>query len=98
MAFDVSEFKTEGDNWEEHKEEVQQRKKVIRQEWEIDSGERSGNGFNIALPAYEWKGKTLFATLCGYLNSEFFDKLNIKEKFPECYDMFHTGLIPEVEE
>lgn len=97
MSFDVSEFKAEGDDWEEINKKEQQKKIVKRQEWETDSSEKSGSGFNIALPAYEWKGKSLFATLFGYLNHDFFDKLDIKEKFPECYDMFHTGLLPEVE-
>ena len=97
MSFDVSDFKTEGNQWEEMEKETLERRTVTRQEWEEDSSETSGNGFNIALPAYEWKGKSLYATLFGYFNSIFFDRMNVKEKFPECYDMFHSGLLPEVE-
>jgi hypothetical protein len=54
-------------------------------------------GMNIAFVAKEMKGKTLLATLCGYLNTEYFDKFNVKEEFPKVYQIIKTGLLPEVE-
>jgi hypothetical protein len=44
------------------------------------------------------KGKSLMATLIGYVNSKYFDQFDVKNKFPKVYEMIHTGLVPEVEE
>jgi len=52
---------------------------------------------NIAFVAKEMKGKTLLATLCGYLNTEYFDKFEVKEKYPKVYQIIKSGLLPEVE-
>lgn len=92
----IGEFDEEDVNgeWEEAKREEN---KIPDSKWENDSGEDRYVNLNIAIKALEWKGKSCIATMFGYLNSEYFDKLNVKEEFPKTYDMLHTGLLPEVE-
>ena len=85
-------------DWEEHVNADEQGKREIEKAvYEEDDGEQSFSGLNVAFTAYEHKGKTLMATLLGFLNTEYFDTLNVKEKFPKTYQMIKEGVVPEVE-
>ncbi|MHA1408766.1 MAG: hypothetical protein ACTSQY_00360 [Candidatus Odinarchaeia archaeon] len=95
----MKEFKFDDSQWMDVPKKSREKEEIKPIEWENDGSKTIGtNGYNIAIPGYEWKGKTLLATLFGFLNSKYFDKMGIKEKFPKSYEMIHSGLVPEVEE
>jgi hypothetical protein len=98
MSFDLDEFGFDAEKWEEVSKEDQQKKEVEMSEYDVDSPTRSAYGYNVALPAFEWKGKSLLATLIGFLNTEYFDMFDVQENYPNVYRLIKEGYIPEVEE
>jgi len=88
-------------NYQDVKEEWRQtpkeKKKIPESKWEDDSDDSSKLNLNIAIRALEWKGKSCVATTFGFINTKYFDKLQIKDLYPKCYDMIKTGFLPEVE-
>lgn len=60
--------------------------------------ETDKKGQNVALLAFQHTGKSLNASMYGFLNTKYFDKIGVKEKYPKTYEMIKTGVIPEVEE
>lgn len=97
MSFDLDEFGFDEKKWEDVSEEEGTEKKIVQKEWSVDSPERNAYGYNVALPAYEWKGKSLLGTLIGFLNTEYFSMFDVQENYPNVYRLIKEGYIPEVE-
>lgn len=91
MSFD------EFDDWEETPEEEEE-VKIEEAQWEKDDPDTVIPGSNVALLGFQWAGKSLLATLFGYLNLEYADQFDAQENFPRVYQMLKDGTLPEVEE
>jgi hypothetical protein len=88
----LDDFGYDEDNWEETPKE----KKEIKKAKTKTSFENIVRGMNLGLVSEEMKGKSLLATLIGYVNLEYCNN-EVKEAFPKTYEILHTGLVPEVE-
>ncbi len=91
----LGDFEHDEEEWLE-KDEEDKGTEVEEAEF-VEDIESTPAGINMAINAFEQKGKSLMASLIGFCNTEYFDKMNIKEEFPLCYRLFHEGYVPEVE-
>jgi len=101
---DFDDFNFDNTKWEEVSTKEEKEKTIEPTEWEEDGVNREPAGYNIGIPAYEWKGKSLLATLIGFVNTKYFDLVSrtegktVKEQYPNFYTLVKEGYIPEVEE
>lgn len=85
----------EEDDWEEGEDGEVMDVKAVK--GRTADGEAKRKGDNVALLAFTKGGKSMTAALYGYLNTDYFDKFNVKENFPKVYQLIKEGYVPEIE-